>query len=81
MGSAQSNLIEVFNTFLEPKRRAKYARLMRKVVTQTVGTAFLDRKSVAEKLSTALNHKQDEPDSTTGKVALLLFPELFQRSN
>jgi Family of unknown function (DUF6035) len=78
VGSAQSNLIEVINTFLSVKRRARYARIMRKVILVTVGPDFLQRKSVAEKFVAADGNEQDGPDSSIGKAVLLLFPELFQ---
>ena len=78
VGSAQSNLIEVINTFLSVNRRMRYARIMRKVIFVTVGPDFLQRKSVSEKFAFADSNEQDGPDSVIGKAALLLFPELFQ---
>jgi Family of unknown function (DUF6035) len=78
IGSAQSNLIEVINTFLSVTRRARYARILRKVILVTVGDDILQRKSVAEKFVTADDKEQDGPNSFMGKAALLLFPELFQ---
>jgi hypothetical protein len=52
---------------------------MRKVISVTQGADLLEKTSVAAKFGHALRSIQDEPDSITGRVALLLFPELFQK--
>ena len=78
IGSAQRNLTEVINTFLSSERRYRFARIMRKVVSVTVGAEFLDKPSVLAKFKGALQESQDTPESMAGKVAILLFPELFQ---
>lgn len=78
IGSRQRNLVEVINTFLTTDRRHGFARLMRKVVLMTEGEAFFERKSVFEKFTVAGQEIQDGPESITGRVALMLFPELFR---
>jgi hypothetical protein len=52
---------------------------MRKVLSITVGKEFLDKPSVSAKFAQALQDPQDAPESIAGKVALLLFPELFPK--
>jgi len=79
VGSAQRNLTELINTFLSSERRHRFARVMRKIISVTVGADLLEKPSVAAKFATALQSAQDEPESVTGNVALLLFPELFQK--
>lgn len=79
VGSAQRNLVEVVNTFLSSDRRHRFARVMRKVVSVTAGEKFLEKDSVAKKFSDAMSGIQDGPESVTGDVALLLFPDLFQK--
>lgn len=79
VGSAQKNLTEVINTFLWSERRYRFARVMRKVISVTVGIKFIEKSSVAAKFSLAEQSPQDGPDSLTGEIALLLFPELFQK--
>lgn len=79
VGSAQRNLAELINTFLSSDRRHRFARVMRKVISLTQGADLLEKTSVATKFGFALKSVQDEPDSITGRIALLLFPELFQK--
>ncbi|NJO54794.1 MAG: hypothetical protein HC829_08105 [Bacteroidales bacterium] len=79
-GSAQRNLTEVINTFLSSERRHRYARLLRKVITVTAGPEFLEKKSVKDKFEVAEGHAQDDPTSISGRIALLLFPELFEKA-
>jgi hypothetical protein len=79
VGSAQKNLTEVINTFLASERRFRFARIMRKVVAVTGISEILDKPSVAAKFSRAMEDAQDGPDSLTGRVGLLLFPELFEK--
>lgn len=77
VGSKQLNLKEVINTFLSSPSRHRFARLMRKVIISTEGQAFFDTTSVYEKFTVAERERQDDPQTMTGRVALLLFPELF----
>jgi hypothetical protein len=79
IGSAQQNLTEVINTFLSSERHHRFARIMRKVISVTAGSEILGKSSVAVKFAHAMEDAQDGPESLTGKVALLLFPELFQK--
>jgi len=79
VGSAQRNLVELINTFLSSDRRHRFARIMRKVISVTEGADLLEKTSVATKFGHALQSAQDEPNSLSGKVVLLLFPELFQK--
>ena len=79
VGSAQRNLSEVINTFLSSERRHRFARIMRKVISVTMGPELLDKPSVLAKFARAMEDAQDAPDSMVGKAALLLFPELFQK--
>ena len=79
VGSAQKNLTEVINTFLSSDRRHRFARLMQKVISVTSGPEFLEVKSVANKFYSARQSDQDGPESVIGKVALLLFPDLFDK--
>lgn len=78
IGSAQKNLTEVINTFLASERRFRFARIMRKVIAVTGASEIQDKSSVAAKFSRAMEDAQDGPDSLTGRVALLLFSELFE---
>lgn len=79
VGSAQKNLTEVINTFLASERRFRFARIMRKVITVTGTPDILEKPSVVAKLSGAIEDAQDGPDSLTGRVGLLLFPDLFEK--
>lgn len=79
VGSAQRNLTELINTFLSSERRHRFARVMRKIISVTVGAELLEKPSVSAKFTLAQQSAQDEPESVTGNVALLLFPELFQK--
>ena len=79
VGSAQRNLTELINTFLSSERRHRFARVMRKIISVTVGADLLEKPSVSAKFTLAQQSAQDEPESVTGNVALLLFPELFQK--
>lgn len=79
VGSAQQNLYEVINSFLVSKRRMRFARVMRKVITVTQGSAFFERRSVADKFEVAEGHEQDDPDSMTGRIVVALFPEIFRK--
>jgi hypothetical protein len=79
VGSAQKNLTEVINTFLASERRFRFARIMRKVITVTGTPDILEKPSVVAKFSGAMEDAQDGPDSLTGKVGLLLFPDLFEK--
>ncbi|MGX5845216.1 DUF6035 family protein [Mesorhizobium sp. ArgA1] len=80
VGSRQRNLAEVINTFLAGSRRHNFARLMRKVVVSTGSGELLDRASVREKFSIAEQEPQDGPETVTGRIALMLFPELFLKT-
>mgnify|MGYP001766496371 CR=1 FL=1 len=79
VGSAQKNLTEVINTFLASERRFRFARIMRKVITVTGAPDILEKPSVVAKFSGAMEDFQDGPDSLTGRVGLLLFPDLFKK--
>lgn len=79
VGSAQKNLTEVINTFLASERRFRFARIMRKVITVTGTPDILEKPSVVAKFSGAIEDAQDGPDSLTGRVGLLLFPDLFKK--
>lgn len=79
VGSAQRNLTELINTFLSSDRRHRFARVMRRVISATAGMDLLEKPSVAAKFTLALHNVQDEPESVTGNVVLLLFPELFRK--
>jgi hypothetical protein len=79
VGSAQSNLTELINTFLSSEHRFRYARVIRRVIIETSGDEFLKRKSVADKFTNAMKSPQEDPNSKLGKIALLLFPDLFQK--
>lgn len=79
VGSAQKNLTEVINTFLASERRFRFARIMRKVITVTGTPDILEKPSVVAKFSGAIENAQDGPDSLTGRVGLLLFPDLFEK--
>ncbi|SDD06371.1 hypothetical protein SAMN05216337_100774 [Bradyrhizobium brasilense] len=79
VGSRQGNLTELINTFLASERRFRFARIMRKVITVTGTSELLDKPSVAAKFSRAMQDAQDGPESHTGRVALLLFSELFEK--
>lgn len=79
VGSAQKNLTEVINTFLSSERRFRFARIMRKVISVTGTPNILEKPSVVAKFSEAMEDAQDGPDSLTGKVGLLLFPDLFEK--
>ena len=79
VGSAQKNLTEVINTFLSSGRRFRFARLLRKIMSVTAEPDLLKKTSVSGKFSQALEDEQDGPESVSGKIALQLFPELFQK--
>ncbi|MER9295352.1 competence protein CoiA [Mesorhizobium sp. M0621] len=80
IGSRQRNLVEVINTFLAGSRRHGFARVMRKVVVSTGEGELLERTSVREKFAKAEQELQDGPETVTGRIALMLFPELFPKS-
>ncbi|WP_245482467.1 DUF6035 family protein [Mesorhizobium sp. M4A.F.Ca.ET.050.02.1.1] len=80
VGSRQRNLAEVINTFLAGSRRHGFARLMRKVVVSTGSGELLDRASVQGKFAIAEQEPQDGPETVTGRIALMLFPELFLKT-
>lgn len=75
VGSRQKNLVEVLNTFLNVERRHRFARLVRRFAELADRKEILETKSVQRKLEVALNEKQDDPQSLTGRIALALFPE------
>lgn len=77
VGSRQKNLVEVLNTFLNVERRYRFARLVRRFAELADRKEILETKSVQRKLEVALNEKQDDPQSLTGRIALALFPEAF----
>jgi hypothetical protein len=77
VGSRQKNLVEVLNTFLNVERRHRFARLVRRFAELAGRKEILETKSVQRKLEVALNEKQDDPQSLTGRIALALFPEAF----
>ncbi|MFT4089950.1 MAG: hypothetical protein QM645_04405, partial [Asticcacaulis sp.] len=77
VGSRQKNLVEVLNTFLNVERRHRFARLVRRFSELADRKEILETKSVQRKLEVALNEKQDDPESLTGRIALALFPEAF----
>ena len=77
VGSRQKNLVEVLNTFLNVERRHRFARLVRRFAELADRKDILEAKSVQRKLAVALNEKQDDPQSLTGRIALALFPEAF----
>ncbi|MGV0819929.1 DUF6035 family protein [Martelella sp. AMO21009] len=78
VGSQQKNLVEVLNTFLYASRRHRYARLVRRFAELTGQTVVLKTPSVQAKLAAALATPQDDPQSLTGRIALGLFPQVFQ---
>ncbi|NJM35024.1 MAG: hypothetical protein HC850_10310 [Rhodomicrobium sp.] len=80
VGTRQRNLTEFMNTFLLSPRRHRYARLLRKVISATVGNEFLTRQSIRVKFEQAFEQPQDGPNSVSGRIALRLFPELFETS-
>ena len=49
------------------------------VIEKPVDLDILEKPSVVAKFSGAIEDAQDGPDSLTGRVGLLLFPDLFKK--
>lgn len=81
VGSRQKNLVEVLNTFFNVERRHRFARLIRRFAELAGRKGILETKSVQGKLAVALKAAQDDPQSSTGRIALALFPEAFTSRN
>lgn len=78
VGSRQKNLVELLNTFLNVERRHRFARLIHRFTELTGRNDILEFRSVQTKFAAALNSPQDDPQSTTGRIALSLFPGVFR---
>lgn len=77
IGSRQKNLAEMLNTFLNVERRHRYARLVRTFVQLTKRHQLLELESVRGKFAKARAAQQDDRQSTVGRIALALFPEVL----
>jgi hypothetical protein len=77
VGSAQRNLLEVINTFLNISHRHRYARVLKRIIINTGRVEFLERESVKKKFSTAMSKIQESPESLTGQIILALFSDLL----
>lgn len=79
IGSGQSNLIEVINTFLSSNRRHRFAKILRGIIDKTNNSKIFERKSVQNTFYKAEHSDQDNRDSIAGQVVLKLFPDLFEK--
>lgn len=79
VGSRQSNLVEVLNTFLAVDRRHRFARLVRRFTELCGRQDALASGSVKAKFANAMSATQDGRASAAGRLALGLFPEVFAR--
>ena len=77
-GTRQSNLTEVLNTFLQLTSRHSCARLIKAVVKATGNEALLERATTKAKLDAAWRTPQLSRSSVEGRIALGLFPHLFE---
>ncbi len=74
IGSAQSNILEVLNTFLYAKRRHQYAKILQFAAQRTGHSNLLSAKSVVDKLEVALAAKQVERSTYAARIVRALFP-------
>lgn len=79
IGSKQSNLVEMLNTFFHIHERRPYARLVTRIAKVTGHRSALEKDSVAQKLKAAMSLTQAGQTSLAGQVAWALFPELLLR--
>jgi hypothetical protein len=79
IGSAQSNLVELLNTFFNVDRRHRYARIVMWFANAVCRSDLLAVPSVKRKIAIALNAHQDGQLSLPGRIAIALFPSLARR--
>lgn len=81
IGSRQSKLIEVINTFLNAPRRHRHARLIRSFLIRTDHADLLERDSVKRKFEAAFIAPQTSQDSAIARIASTLFPDVLGTSS
>lgn len=75
VGSDQSNLAELCNTFLAAKRRHRYAKIFEFAVRRTGNEELLKRSSIRKKLEEALDAEQVSKSLAPARIVRALFPE------
>ncbi len=78
IASLQSNLAELVVTFMSSQQRYRFSKLVNHILESSGHAQLLDRQSVKNKLNSALSVKQEHRASEGGRIALILFPELFK---
>lgn len=77
IGSRQTNIAELINTFLYSERRHHLAGLLVKAIHASGQSILLERDAIKKKVATALNVYQYDELSHEGKVAVALFPQWY----
>nr|WP_281721810.1 DUF6035 family protein [Nitrosomonas nitrosa] len=77
VGSRQKNLSELLNTFLAPRERHRFARLVWYAMKAAGLAELRQRPSIERKFTAARAVEQDDRESPAGKLALAVFPEWF----
>lgn len=79
IASSQSNLVELYNSFLSSERRFKYAKMVYSFALITGHRDLLERISVKKKLDRALRNEQTEKNNPASVVARYLLESEVER--